>query len=180
MTIPDTENPPEDWVAPTDNDPLLMQDNTEISPLVINVTSLIGHASQVQLLNQDGSVIGPSTINTINITEGGATVAVGSFGYGLLGTSTGLSLTYGLTQLALQPGQTTVLAGDNTSVTGAHDFHGQLTGAGNLEIDATTSIRVSNINNNYTGTTTVKGAMIPTMPWATPQTSSLMQGQQPT
>lgn len=158
VTIPNTENPPEHWVAPTDNDPLLMQDDTEISPLVINVTSLIGHASQIQLLNQDGSIIAPSTTNTINITEGGATVAVGSFGYGLLGTSTGLSVTYGLTQLALQPGQTTVLAGDHTGA-GANDFHAQMTGAGNLEIDATTSIRVGNINNNYTGTTTVKGAL---------------------
>ena len=157
VTIPNTEDPPEHWVAPTDNDPLLMQDDIEISPL-INATSLIGHGSQVQLLNQDGSVITPSTINTINITEGAATVAMGSFGYALLGTSTGLSVTYGLTQLALQPGQTTVLAGDHAGA-GANDFHAQMTGAGNLEVDATTSVRVGNINNNYTGTTTIKGAL---------------------
>lgn len=133
-----------------------MQDEVQISKL-ITATTVTGTASNLTLQNQDGSVIGASG-TTIDIQESGVKVAVGSYGYGLSSDATGLSLTYGLTKLALEPNQTTTLAGDNSSP-GASEFHGQLTGAGNLAIEATNTIHISNSSNDYTGTTTINGGI---------------------
>jgi autotransporter-associated beta strand protein len=151
ITIPSTQNPPTNWSGPGSTNPLLMQDELIVSQ-VINATSVSGNASNLSLVDQDGSLIGSNI--QISITQGASTTAIGTYNYGLTHRSDGLYVTYGLTNLALQANETLVLSGDN-AVLGASDFHAQLTGAGTVEINATDTIILNNTTNNYTGDTLV-------------------------
>jgi autotransporter family porin len=142
-------------VDPTGN--LLTQDDGANTQL-ISATGVTGNTSGFTLTDLAGN---PLATSTGNITQGGNTVAVGTYSFTLsTGANTGLYAGYGLSQLALQAGQTLTLAGDTPNPAGGADMKAQITGSGNLTIDATNSITLINAANDYTGTTTVSGGTL--------------------
>ncbi|CAI1110713.1 autotransporter outer membrane beta-barrel domain-containing protein [Serratia quinivorans] len=136
---------------------LLAQDEGTTRRLVA-ATTVSGSADNLVLKDLAGNVL---TSGTSNIVQGGNTVAIGTYSYGLdtraAGSNTvdGLYAAYRLTQLALQTNQTTTLSGDTSASAGADELHAKLTGAGNLAIDATGTLTLSNATNDYTGETSV-------------------------
>jgi outer membrane autotransporter protein len=136
---------------------LLAQDEGTTRRLVA-ATTVSGSADNLVLKDLAGNVL---TSGTSNIVQGGNTVAIGTYSYGLdtraAGSNTvdGLYAAYRLTKLALQTNQTTTLSGDTSASAGADELHAKLTGAGNLAIDATGTLTLSNATNDYTGETSV-------------------------
>ncbi len=137
--------------------PLLQQDDGNTNQLLIGANTVEGAASNLVLQDLLGSVSG--TVQS-NVEQGGNTVAVASYAYGLTSVSdspgnNGLFTSYRLTQLDLQDGQTLSLSGDATTPAGANDMKAKMTGSGNLAIDATDTIILANTNNDYSGNTSV-------------------------
>ncbi|CAI1196705.1 Outer membrane protein IcsA autotransporter precursor [Serratia quinivorans] len=141
---------------------LLAQDEGTTRRLVA-ATTVSGSADNLVLKDLAGNVL---TSGTSNVVQGGNTVAIGTYSYGLdtraAGSSTvdGLYASYRLTQLALQANQTTTLSGDTSASSGADELHAKLTGAGNLAIEATDTLTLSNATNDYTGETSVKAGTL--------------------
>ncbi|MCP2002244.1 UNVERIFIED_ORG: outer membrane autotransporter protein [Buttiauxella agrestis ATCC 33320] len=137
---------------------LLVQDEGTTQQL-ISATSVTGSEGNLVLKDQAGNVL---TSGTSSIVQGGNTVAVGSYSYGLAtraaGSSTvdGLYATYRLSQLALQSGQTLTLAQNSGANGTSADMSAKLTGSGSLAIDAGNGVvSLSNVTNDYTGETSV-------------------------
>ncbi|WP_237931260.1 autotransporter outer membrane beta-barrel domain-containing protein [Buttiauxella sp. S19-1] len=137
---------------------LLVQDEGTTQQL-ISATSVTGSEGNLVLKDQAGNVL---TTGTSSIVQGGNTVAVGSYSYGLAtraaGSSTvdGLYATYRLSQLALQSGQTMTLAQNSGANGTSADMSARLTGSGSLAIDAGNGVvSLSNATNDYTGETSV-------------------------
>ncbi|WP_196217491.1 autotransporter-associated beta strand repeat-containing protein, partial [Burkholderia pseudomallei] len=136
---------------------LLAQDEG-VTRQLVSATSVNGSANNLSLKDLSGNIL---TSGTSNIVQGGNTVAVGTYSYNLATSATGSSAVdglyagYRLTLLALQSGQTTTLSGDTATPSGSDELHAKLTGAGNLAIDATGTITLSNTTNDYTGETSV-------------------------
>ncbi len=136
---------------------LLAQDEGTTQRL-ISATTVSGSAGNLVLKDLVGNTL---TSGTSNIVQGGKTVAIGTYSYGLdtraAGSSAidGLYATYHLSQLALQTNQTATLSGDASTPSGADELHAKLTGAGNLAINATNTLTLSNTTNDYTGETSV-------------------------
>ncbi|UVK42947.1 autotransporter domain-containing protein [Mesorhizobium sp. AR07] len=158
IAIPNSATPPASFAGPGSPSTLLQQDDGVLDRL-ISATSVSGSAGGLTLIDQNGVPV-PATVN-VNIAQGGNTVAVGSYGYGLSTgpANNGLYVSYGLTQLDLQAGQTLTLSGDDGTPAGS-ELHAGITGAGNLAIDATNTITLNNPTNSYTGTTTVTGGTL--------------------
>lgn len=152
ITIPNRLDPPEEWNG--HNKPLLMQDDVILSQFIkANQINRSNVSNSLRLVDQNGDII--SAEREIDIDEGAQRVAKGFYDYGVLVKDDGLYLSYGLQKLELQDQQTTVFGGDHQEQ-GASEFHAQLTGQGNVEIDATQSITLNNQTNDFTGTTSVK------------------------
>ncbi|UNK61500.1 autotransporter outer membrane beta-barrel domain-containing protein [Buttiauxella ferragutiae] len=137
---------------------LLVQDEGTTRQL-ISATSVTGSEGNLVLKDLAGNVL---TTGTSNIVQGGNTVAVGSYSYGLAtraaGSSTvdGLYAAYRLSQLALQAGQTLMLAQSNGANGTSADMSAKLTGSGSLQIDAGNGVvSLSNATNDYSGETSV-------------------------
>ncbi|MEX3242535.1 autotransporter-associated beta strand repeat-containing protein, partial [Serratia quinivorans] len=136
---------------------LLAQDEGTTRRLVA-ATTVSGSAGNLVLKDLAGNAL---TSGTSDIVQGGNTVAIGTYSYGLdtraAGSSTvdGLYASYRLTQLALQANQTTTLSGDTSASAGADELHAKLTGAGNLAINAMNTLTLSNATNDYSGETSV-------------------------
>jgi fibronectin-binding autotransporter adhesin len=125
--------------------------------------TLTGNASGLALEDAVGN---PLSVRDVNIQQGGVTVAIGSYTYGLRtqyvsgADDNGLYIDYQLTQLDLQPGETLTLT-EAPGATGIDiDMAAQLTGAGNLNVAADTRIRLSNANNTFTGTTDISSGTL--------------------
>ncbi|MDF9834239.1 T5SS/PEP-CTERM-associated repeat protein/autotransporter-associated beta strand protein/predicted outer membrane repeat protein, partial [Ereboglobus sp. PH5-5] len=140
--------------------PLLQQDEGAVRQLV-NAQSLTGSVSNLKL--NGGAISLSSVISSIRqssaIAGNNGDVATGYYAVamtstGAAGTGTGLYLGSVLTRLDLRSGYTTILDGDTDGVAGGDEFHAQITGAGNLGIQATGTITL-NAANTHTGTTTV-------------------------
>jgi len=153
ITIPNDFDPPEDWDG--HNKPLLMQDDGILTQLI--KANHVNGNGLLSLVDQNGDIINAQ--RETDIEEGAQVVAKGYYDYGILTQNDGLYLNYALQRLALENNQTTVLAGDHQGQ-GASEFHAKLTGPGNIEIDATDSITLNNIANDFTGTTTVKSGKL--------------------
>ncbi|SED89701.1 autotransporter-associated beta strand repeat-containing protein [Rhizobiales bacterium GAS188] len=153
VIIANPATPPSSFAGPGSPSTLLQQDDGVLDRLV-SATSVSGSAGGLTLLDQNGAPV-PASLN-VPIAQGGNTVAVGSYGYGLTSgpANNGLYVSYGLTQLNLQTGQTLTLSGDDGTPAGS-ELHARIIGPGNLVIDATNTIRLNNSTNTYTGTTTV-------------------------
>ncbi|HBU7566693.1 TPA: autotransporter-associated beta strand repeat-containing protein [Enterobacter cloacae] len=123
---------------------------------LITATGTSGAASNLTLTDLSGAALSSSLVN---IDQNGATVAIGTYGYSLNNTN-GLGVGYTLNQLDLQSGQTLTLSGDTATPAGASDMKALISGSGNLAIDATNALTLTNAGNTYTGTTTVTGGTL--------------------
>ncbi|PWK28775.1 autotransporter-associated beta strand repeat-containing protein, partial [Pseudomonas sp. OV226] len=137
---------------------LLVQDEGTTQQL-ISATSVNGSEGNLVLKDLAGNDL---TSGTSNIVQGGNTVAVGTYSYGLAtraaGSSAvdGLYATYRLSLLALQSGQTLRLAQNSGANGTSADMSAKLTGSGNLAIEAGNDlVSLSNDTNDYTGETSV-------------------------
>jgi fibronectin-binding autotransporter adhesin len=150
VTVPQPANVPARGLATGAS--LLQQDDT-VAVRLVQANSVVGSASSLTLVDQNGSVVGQADIG---IAQSGNVVAIGSYGYNLTTglEDDGLYVAYGLSRLDLQSGQTLTLLGDDGTGAGS-DLHALVAGSGNLAIAATNSIALSNTANNYTGTTRV-------------------------
>ncbi|MCD1125452.1 autotransporter-associated beta strand repeat-containing protein [Jinshanibacter sp. LJY008] len=118
---------------------------------LITAGSVSGSAANLTLTD----LLGNQVVESANVVQGGNTVAIGSYDFALGNDATGLYTRYSLSQLDLQNGQTLTLSGDATTPTGMDELHAKITGTGNLLINATNSITLNNLSNDYSGTTTV-------------------------
>ncbi|MEJ1494845.1 hypothetical protein, partial [Escherichia coli] len=75
------------------------------------------------------------TTSQANVTQGGNTVAVATYGDFGLTESGGLAVGYTLSQLDIQAGQTLTLSGDAATPSGAADMKALLSGSGNLAVN---------------------------------------------
>jgi fibronectin-binding autotransporter adhesin len=153
--------PPPDTVGHVN---ILSQDNSVVVTQLIAADTVTGSAASLTVKDQSDADLSNASGN-VNILQGGNTVAIGSYGFDLTandGTSdNGLYVSWGLTQLDLQAGQTLTLAED-TGASGADTtLSAKVIGVGNLAIDARAgTVILSNGTNSYTGdTTVVSGAL---------------------
>jgi autotransporter-associated beta strand protein len=158
VTIPNPATPPANFAGPGSPSTLLQQSNGVLD-LLVSATSVSGSAGGLTLVNQTGAPVAPNL--SVPIAQGGATVAIGSYGYGLTSgpANNGLYVSYGLTQLNLQTGQTLTLSGDDGTAAGS-ELTARVTGPGNLAIAATNTISLDNSSNDYSGATTVTGGTL--------------------
>jgi fibronectin-binding autotransporter adhesin len=127
---------------------------------LISATSVTGSPSGLVLENQNGSPV--SGVETVNVQQNGNLVAIGTYSF-MLGTgasNNGLYVGIGLSQLALQAGQSLTLTDDPGATGNNADLAAQLTGTGNLVIAATNQVSLSNPNNTFTGTTLVQSGTL--------------------
>ncbi|WP_368541159.1 autotransporter outer membrane beta-barrel domain-containing protein [Enterobacter soli] len=134
---------------------LLTQDDGA-SLQLITAAGTSGAAGNLTLTDLSGAALSSSQSD---IVQNGATVAIGTYGYSL-NNAGGLGIGYTLNQLDLQSGQTLTLSGDTTTPSGAAEMKALISGSGNLAVDATNAITLSNASNSYTGTTTVTGGTL--------------------
>jgi autotransporter family porin len=164
-------NLPDDYVAPApdtlNNVNLLKQDDGPIYTKLIAAGAISGSVGGMTVMDRDGTDLS-AVSGLVNIQQpSGTTVAVGSYGFDFASNNgislndgenpdNGLYVTWGLTQLDLQAGQTLTLAQDTGDTGAAATLTAKVIGAGNLEIDARDGVVIlSNSTNSYTGKTTV-------------------------
>ncbi|WP_435056177.1 ESPR-type extended signal peptide-containing protein, partial [Yersinia frederiksenii] len=138
----------------------LLDQDTGNSAQLINSSNTLSESELALLTLQDslGNSLGSDA--SINVIQGVNTVAQAIYDYALSGVGGGLSMTSVLTRLALVSGQTLTLTSQ-----GALDTNklltAQLTGSGNLAIGTDNSeMTLTNIANDYTGTTSVNGGIL--------------------
>ncbi|MDF9834451.1 autotransporter-associated beta strand protein, partial [Ereboglobus sp. PH5-5] len=124
--------------------PLLQQDEAHRVRLIDAIA-----LSNTNLTLAGGTTASAAIKNAASVTTATATYAQ------TLDYTNGLSITYELTQLDLLANETTTLSGDAGPPAGGAELHALITGAGNLQIDATRAITLNNTANTYTGTTLV-------------------------
>ncbi|MDD2050829.1 autotransporter-associated beta strand repeat-containing protein, partial [Pseudomonas putida] len=157
-------NVPAPFVAPGRDTPntsnLLMQDDVNIGVKLVDASAVSGSGGALRLLDQDGNAI--TAARQVDISQNGSTVAKGTYDYRLTtGTAgDGLYVNYGLTQLDLQSGQTLRLAEDTGAAGTAADMSAKITGNGNLAIDASNTITLSNASSDYSGETSVNSGTL--------------------
>lgn len=141
-------------VAASGGDLLRQDDGSGLE--LVTATGTSGSAANLTLTDLAGNAL---TSSQVNIDQSGATVAHGTYGYSLNSTN-GLGVGYTLNQLDLLAGQTLTLSGDTVLPAGAADMKALISGSGNLDIDATSAITLTNAGNTYTGSTTVSGGTL--------------------
>jgi len=118
---------------------------------LIKATTVTGTAGNLKLIDQTGAPL--SATATAAITQAGAAVATGTYGYALTNSATTLDLNYRLTALTIATSATLALApavGDPATISAT------ISGAGNLAITNTTTTPLTlAASNNYTGATTI-------------------------
>ncbi|WP_179038428.1 autotransporter-associated beta strand repeat-containing protein [Limnobaculum xujianqingii] len=118
---------------------------------LITASSVAGSAANLTLTDLSGNPV----VETADVIQNSNLVAIGSYDFALGDDATGLYTRYSLSQLDLQNGQTLTLSGDATAPTGMDELHAKITGSGSLLINATNSITLNNLANDYSGATTV-------------------------
>ncbi|WP_277511005.1 autotransporter outer membrane beta-barrel domain-containing protein [Ereboglobus sp. PH5-5] len=88
--------------------------------------------------------------------------AVGNllYGYSLAADSKGVYLNAGLAGIEVLDGKTLMLSGDTTDVAGANEISLRLTGSGNIDVNATNSIIISNRSNTVSGMTSINSGTL--------------------
>jgi len=138
---------------------LLLADDGSGTQLITS-TGNTGSSANLTLQDLAGNAIDSSSTSQANVTQGGNTVAIATYGNFGLNDTNGLGVGYTLNQLDLQAAQTLTLSGDTTTPAGAADMKALITGAGNLAINATDAITLTNAGNTFTGTTTVNSGVL--------------------
>ncbi|AWH88259.1 autotransporter-associated beta strand repeat-containing protein [Limnobaculum parvum] len=118
---------------------------------LVTANSVSGSAANLTLTD----LLGNPVVEIADVIQNSNLVAIGSYDFVLGDDATGLYTRYSLSQLDLQNGQTLTLSGDATTPAGMDELHAKITGSGNLLLNATNSITLNNLTNDYSGTTTV-------------------------
>jgi len=163
VDVPQTSGIPNPVPTPGLN--LLAQDDGDIQTRLVAASGTVtGNAGSLALVDSGGQAVNNPQMQAI--TEGGTTVANGSYDF-LLSTGSnndGLYLGYGLKGLDLLSGQTLHLAPDSGAASNSAVLNAQLTGSGNLDVNGSASaaqtLTINNVSNSYTGTTTVSGGTL--------------------
>lgn len=138
----------------------LMSQDDDAKLKLIDSTSIAAGSSvgNLKLVDAQGNAISAMNIN--DIIEGGNTVAIGTYDYttSFGDTNDGLYVGYGLKKVDLQAGQSLTLTPEAGATGAAMDFSTQITGTGNLAINAGVgrSLSLSNNMNDFTGETVVQ------------------------
>ncbi|WP_448885029.1 autotransporter outer membrane beta-barrel domain-containing protein [Citrobacter telavivensis] len=139
---------------------LMTQDEANVKLELVSASQVSGSGGNLVLHDQNGNTISDAT--EVNIAQGGATVAKGTWDFrltttGTTGSQDGLYVNYGLKALDIQQDQTLTLDGTPGATDAAADQSARITGSGNLAISTTGSdvLSLSNSGNDYTGDTTV-------------------------
>ncbi|MFA3778291.1 autotransporter outer membrane beta-barrel domain-containing protein [Yersinia sp. 1652 StPb PI] len=144
--------------------PIMEQDDANtVLQLAVSDVAVQGNGGNLVLKDQDGNVITDAT--TADIAQNGTTVAKGTYDYRLSsGTGNdGLYIGYGLTEVELLGSGADALALYATNKTGpAADLSAKVTGSGELAIDtgAGNTVTLSNLDNDYTGSTDVRSGTL--------------------
>ncbi|WP_159564776.1 autotransporter outer membrane beta-barrel domain-containing protein [Budvicia diplopodorum] len=145
---------------------LIEQDNGNLQSQLIAAASVTGSVGNLTLIDQNGADVDVNGAQIINVTEGANLVAKASYSFGLqTGTNNdGLYLSYGLTQLDLQSGQTLHLNTAAGATGSAAQLTARLIGSGNLDVNASAAagqtISINNATNGYTGATNVSAGTL--------------------
>ncbi|OAM91511.1 hypothetical protein AW736_02755 [Termitidicoccus mucosus] len=141
--------------------PLLQQDDGALTKLAGSATTT-GNIGGIKLLDLNTNALVTAT-QTAAISQSGAQVATGTYGYGLAtgdaAGSNGLYVSYGLVAVDILANQTLLLASDTAAPAGAAEFHAVISGSGHLALAATSAITL-NAANTYTGTTTITSGTV--------------------
>ncbi len=139
---------------------LLAQDDANIGIQLVSATHTVGYASMLTLQDQDQNTI--SAPQWIDISQHGNAVARAAYDYRLTTASgDGLYVNYGLTQVDLQPDQILTLAQNTGAAGAASDLSAQITGSGQLAINARGgTVSLSNGTNTYRGDTHVQSGTL--------------------
>ncbi|WP_392552041.1 ESPR-type extended signal peptide-containing protein [Orbus wheelerorum] len=147
------DNIPSNSISQADN--LLDQSLGEVSQLVTAQNSDSLNINQITLQDTNGIVISDSTLR--NIVEDGNTVAEATYDYSLV-KNNGLGVSYQLTGLDLQSGETLTL---NTSSATNKTLTAKVSGSGSLMLNSDASgMTLDNSANSYTGATTVSSGKV--------------------
>lgn len=142
------------------NKTLLEQDDEHILVTLVKANGdVIGTGGQIVLMDEQGNIV--SDAQRFDVSQDGITVANSTYDYQLTSGANhdGLYISYGLKQLELlgQDANALILS-PRAGATGlAADLRAQLTGSGDLAIDAPgQTVSLSNGGNDYTGHTVVR------------------------
>ncbi|EGT3575417.1 autotransporter outer membrane beta-barrel domain-containing protein [Citrobacter amalonaticus] len=140
---------------------LLQQDDTGIGVQLVRSSVVLGTGGSLTLADQNGTPIAAD--KTLQIAQGGATVANGQYGFRLTtAPGDGLYVNYGLKALDILSGQTLVLS-PYAGVTGAGaDMSAAISGSGNLAVNTGDVVSLSNGLNDYSGATLVQAGTLRT------------------
>lgn len=95
-----------------------------------------------------------------DFSQNGAAVGKLLYGYNLSSDSKGIYLNAGLAGLEVLEGKTLLLSGDSTDTEGANEFRLRLTGSGNIDVNATNAIIISNRSNTISGLTSINSGTL--------------------
>lgn len=144
--------------------PILEQDDANtLLQLAVSDVAVQGNGGNLVLKDQYGNIITDAT--TADIAQNGTTVAKGTYDYRLTSgvNNDGLYVGYGLTQVELLGSGADALSLYATNKTGpAADLSAKITGSGDLAIDtgAGDTVTLSNLLNDYTGSTEVRSGTL--------------------
>ena len=125
---------------------------------IINATNMTGFAEgNISLTDLSGDALNDE--EGVDIFEGDDGVAKGIFNYSVGQNTTGIAVTAGLSELILEKDQTLHL--DSTTATNK-TLTAKVSGPGNLSLksDDINGLTLDNVDNSYTGTTTVTAGTV--------------------
>lgn len=155
-----------DQLADVSKKTLLDQDDGNNLVKVVTATgSVTGNGSglDVLVLDQNGNLVGTQSQQAIR--QSGEVVAQGTYDVGSSlvssGSDMGLYAAYQLKSVNIQDGKTLNLESVQGATGTSLDLKAQLTGSGNIEVNALGDyLSLSNSSNDFTGTTTVNAGVL--------------------
>ncbi|MCE9886672.1 autotransporter outer membrane beta-barrel domain-containing protein [Obesumbacterium proteus] len=149
--ISTTLTPP---VVPT-NASWFDQDDTRDVQVVNTTGDVTGVGTHFTLLDQNGNRVSNAT--QVNFTDGGEQIGTATYDTSAVATDDGIWAGYDLVKFSINDGQTLVLQNapgqDNA-------LSAQLTGAGNVNIQANGTVILNNSDNDYTGNTQISSGNV--------------------
>ncbi|RLR05924.1 autotransporter-associated beta strand repeat-containing protein, partial [Hafnia alvei] len=125
---------------------------------LINSSNTLSAEDLAKLILQDTQGQSIASGVEVAINQGDGTVATGTYNYALSGLGGGLSVMSQLVKLALAAGKTLTI---DTAGATSNSLSAAITGAGNLALNAGGgTLTLSNVANNYTGTTVINGGTV--------------------
>lgn len=153
VTLPDPWNDP-GAANPDTTLNLLEQDDTHVGMQLIAAQTVQGSGGALVLQDQNGNAIGED--ESVAIAQNGTVVADGEYGIRLTtAPDDGLYVNYGLKALTIHAGKTLELAEHSGASGAAADMSAKIGGDGDLAVNSTGLVSLSNALNSYSGATRV-------------------------